>query len=74
MNWSDERYVRLFTRDTVTWLRWSFETRAIFCLMLRKVDRSGVLETGRAYGNAIVSEVAATFIKAVMQSLDNANR
>ena len=47
MNWSDERYVRLFTRDTVTWLRWSFETRAIFCLMLRKVDRSGVLETGR---------------------------
>lgn len=47
MNWSDERYVRLFTRDTVTWLRWSFETRAIFCLLLRKVDRSGVLETGR---------------------------
>lgn len=28
----------------------------------------------RAFGNAIVSEVAATFIKAVMQSLDNANR
>jgi hypothetical protein len=47
MNWSDERYVRLFTRDTVTWLRWSFETRAVFSLLLRKVDRSGVLETGR---------------------------
>jgi len=47
VNWSDERYVRLFTRDTVTWLRWSFETRAVFCLLLRKVDRSGVLETGR---------------------------
>lgn len=28
----------------------------------------------RAYGNAIVSEVAATFIRAVMHSLDNANR
>jgi hypothetical protein len=28
----------------------------------------------RAFGNAIVSEVAATFIKAVMQSLDNVNR
>ena len=47
MNWSDERYVRLFTRDTVTWLRWSFEARSVFCLLLRKVDRSGVLETGR---------------------------
>ena len=47
MNWSDERYVRLFTRDTVTWLKWSFETRSVFMLLLRKVDRSGVLETGR---------------------------
>ena len=47
MNWSDERYVRLFTRDTVTWLSWRWETRAVFALLLRKVDRSGVLDTGR---------------------------
>lgn len=47
MNWSDERYVRLFTRDTATWLSWRWETRAVLSLMLRKVDRSGVLEVGR---------------------------
>lgn len=46
MNWSDERYVRLYTRDTVTWKRWGWETRAVMGLLLRKVDRSGVLDTG----------------------------
>lgn len=47
MNWSDERYVRLFTRDSVTWLSWRWETRCTLSLLLRKVDRSGVLDTGR---------------------------
>jgi len=46
VNWSDERYVRLYTRDTVTWKRWGWETRAVLGLLLRKVDRSGVLDTG----------------------------
>lgn len=46
MNWPDERYVRLYTRDTVTWKRWGWETRAVMALLLRKVDRSGVLDTG----------------------------
>lgn len=46
MNWPDEKYVRLYTRDTVTWKRWSWEARAVFGLLLRKVDRSGVLDTG----------------------------
>lgn len=48
MNWSDERYVRLFTRDTATWKRWDWEARACFGLLLRKVDRAGVLDTGTA--------------------------
>jgi hypothetical protein len=47
VNWSDERYVRLFTRDSVTWLSWRWETRCTLALLLRKVDRSGVLDTGR---------------------------
>lgn len=47
MNFSDERYVRLFTRDTATWKSWDWETRSIFTLMLRKVDRAGVIDTGK---------------------------
>ena len=41
MNWSDERYVRLFTRDTVTWLKWSFETRSVFMLASQPQIRTG---------------------------------
>lgn len=44
MNWSDERYVRLFTRDSVTWSLWSWNTQAIFMGMLRKADRAGVID------------------------------
>lgn len=43
MDWSNERYVRLFTRDTPEWLCWSWQSRALWPLLIRKVDRSGVL-------------------------------
>lgn len=47
MDWSNERYVRLYTRDTDTWISLSWQARALLALMLRKVDRAGVLETVR---------------------------
>lgn len=47
MNWSDERYVRLYTRDTPDWLFWSWQSRALLPLLMRKVDRAGVLDLGR---------------------------
>ena len=43
MDWANERYVRLFTRDTPEWLCWSWQARALWPLLIRKVDRSGVL-------------------------------
>lgn len=46
VDWSNERYVRLYTRDSVTWAIWPWESQALFCLLLRKVDRAGVLEMG----------------------------
>jgi hypothetical protein len=46
MDWSNERFVRFFTRDTVTWKRWSWEAKAVWGLVLRKLDRSGVIDTG----------------------------
>lgn len=45
MNFSDERYVRVYVRDTLTWKMWHWETRSVFLLLMRKVDRSGVLDT-----------------------------
>lgn len=46
MNWCDEKYVKLYTRDTLTWLSLSWEARALLALLLRKVDGAGLMEVG----------------------------
>jgi hypothetical protein len=65
VNWSDERYVRLYTRDTVTWKVWSFEARTVFMHMVRKADRAGVIDTGGRgiVGLAALIEVPIDFAK-----------
>jgi hypothetical protein len=47
VDWSNERYVRVYTRDTDDWLCLSWEARALLGFLFRKVDRAGVLETKR---------------------------
>ncbi len=47
MDWSNERYVRVYVRDTPDWLLWGWEARALLVFLLRKVDRAGVLEVGK---------------------------
>jgi hypothetical protein len=44
MNFEDEPYVRLYIRDTKTWLRLGWEGQAVFALLIRKLDRAGVLD------------------------------
>jgi hypothetical protein len=46
MDWANERYVRLYTRDTLTMRRLGYHGRALLCELLRKVDRAGVLDIG----------------------------
>lgn len=46
MDWSNERYCRLYIRDSVTWSLWPWEARALFVFILRKVDRAGILDLG----------------------------
>lgn len=43
MNWPDERYVRIYTRDTMGWLKLGWEAQALFYLILRQADRAGVV-------------------------------
>ncbi|QSQ14077.1 hypothetical protein [Myxococcus landrumensis] len=47
MRWEDERYVRVYTRDTTDWLALSFDAQALFMMLLRKVDRAGLLPLGK---------------------------
>lgn len=44
MRWSDERYVRFYTRDTPKWTMLPWESRGLFGLLLRAVDRAGILD------------------------------
>lgn len=44
MNFEDEEYVRLYTRDTVTMKRIGWEGRTVLWHLMRKVEGSGVLE------------------------------
>jgi hypothetical protein len=54
LRWEDERYVRLYTRDTPDWQCLSFPAQGLFCLLLRKVDRAGILPLGK-HGKKAVS-------------------
>lgn len=45
MDWANERYVRIYTRDTADDLVLSWQARGLWPLLVRKADRSGVIAT-----------------------------
>lgn len=53
MDYANEWWVRLYVRDTADWLNLSFEAQGLFVLLLRKVDRSGVVELGKGGARSI---------------------
>lgn len=44
MDYTDESYVRLYVRDTKTWLRLGFEGQCVLTFVMRKMDKAGVLD------------------------------
>lgn len=44
MDWSNERYCRLYTRDTTTWKLLGWEGQTVLMFLLRKLDRAGRLD------------------------------
>lgn len=48
MNFADEHYVRIYTRDTKTWLRWGWEGQVVFALTARKLNALGCLSVDDA--------------------------
>ena len=66
MDWSDERYAKIYTRDTLTWLSLPWEGRCLLPLLIRKVDGAGILETGNldpaeavAFAEGLLGEAGA---------------
>lgn len=46
MDFANEEYRRLYVRDTITWKRLGWAGQNVLTQILRKMDRSGVLELG----------------------------
>lgn len=46
MDFANERYVRLYVRDTITWNRLGWDGQNALTQLLRKADRSGVIDLG----------------------------
>lgn len=74
MEWSDERYVRLYTRDTPDWVALGWEAQALLMLLMRKMDRAGVLHLGKSqeHGLAAMLHMPAEVVtRALARLLDD---
>ena len=71
LDYANERFVLLYTRDTTTWKLLDWEARAVLMFLLRKVDRAGVLDVGGEgiEGLAAVLEVPADVVDRAMPKL-----
>lgn len=47
-DWSEERWVKLYTRDSAPWLALDWRARGLWCLLQRVCDRRGYIELGLA--------------------------
>jgi len=59
MRWEDERYIRWYARNTPEWLFMSWQARGLFGLILRELDRAGILVTGKLGLRAVAVIVRA---------------
>ncbi len=66
MNFDDERFVKVYTRDTDTWRCIAFESRSVLLHLFRVVDRAGILETKRG------ARGVAAIINAPLETVEHA--
>ena len=45
--WDHDQWVKLYRQDSADWLDWSWQARALFCFLLRKVNREGCYPVGK---------------------------
>lgn len=62
MRWEDERYVRFYTRNSPEWLALSWRARGLFGLILREVDRAGILKVGKLGLKGVAVAIGAPWV------------
>ena len=68
MRWEDERYVRVYTRDTADWLALGWEARAVFVEIMRKCDRAGIIDLGK-HGERSLAAMIGVPLDIVLRSV-----
>jgi hypothetical protein len=66
VDWENERYVRLYVRDTADILAIGWEGRALFSEILRKVDRAGLFDSDEP---EVISELIRMPVEIVSHAL-----
>jgi len=61
MRWGDERYIRIYTRDTPDLAAMGWEARALLWEVFRKMDRAGILQMGKSGHRGLAALVAMPF-------------
>jgi hypothetical protein len=69
VNWSEEKYVKIFVRDTPTWLAWPWQARALAPLLMRKLESDGRLAVGRLEPARAVALTVGLPIEVVAEGL-----
>jgi len=71
MDWENERYVRVYTRNTVAWRMLPWQSKALWPLLLREVDRAGLLalDGHGARGLAALVELPPEVVEVGLQGL-----
>lgn len=71
LRWEDERYVRLYTRDTTTWKLLPWQAKCLLPLLLRKLDRAGLAEVGdpAEEGIAALTDMPLDLVHAALPAL-----
>jgi len=61
VRWADERYVRIYTRDTPDLAAMGWEARALLWEVFRKMDRAGILQMGKSGHRGLAALVSMPF-------------
>lgn len=68
MDFANERWVKLYTRDTASWVALSWPARNLLIQLLRKVDRAGCIDLGRVGMRALAGMLGAADHRAEIES------
>lgn len=73
MNWGDERYARVYCRNTIDLIAMGWQARAVWWELLRHADRSGVIPLGKhgTRGLAALIDVPADVVADALPILAN---